>query len=217
VNQIEAAEPAAPRRDASVANTCRNSPLDLTPVASNGNIAVDSNAVIAYRAGNARACAAINGSVELFMPTMVLGELLYGSLNSARPAENEKAVRAFADQCVMMAVDQAVAERYAVIRTALKKSGSSYTIKPGQIVDMLGWLDFQMLQNDKVYSYELLMPPTSYRILPDWPDERPGFQHLMLQFETNKYIYVGFATNTLPMKDFPAQPDGYPLKPLNHR
>jgi tRNA(fMet)-specific endonuclease VapC len=89
----------------------------------NGNIAVDSNAVIAYRAGNARACAAINGSAELFMPTMVLGELMYGALNSARPTENEKAVRAFADQCVIMGVDQAVAERYAVIRMALKRKG----------------------------------------------------------------------------------------------
>jgi tRNA(fMet)-specific endonuclease VapC len=70
-----------------------------------GNIAVDSNAFIAYRAGNARVSAAIEGSVVLFMPAMVLGELEYGALNSTRPADNEKAVREFTDQCIIMAVD----------------------------------------------------------------------------------------------------------------
>jgi len=89
----------------------------------NGNLAVDSNAVIAYWSGDARACAIVDGATILFLPAIVLGELIYGACNSVRRTENERTVRLFADHCSVLPVDGAVAEQYARIRVSLKKKG----------------------------------------------------------------------------------------------
>ena len=50
-----------------------------------GRLAVDTNAVIAYREGILTVCALIESADILFLPVIVLGELLYGAINSAQP------------------------------------------------------------------------------------------------------------------------------------
>ena len=57
------------------------------------------------------------------MPAVVLGELLYGSLNSAKPQKNEQAVRKFSVQSALVPIDEAIAIRYATVRLKLKKIG----------------------------------------------------------------------------------------------
>jgi len=73
----------------------------------NGRLAVDTNAVIAYREGILAVC----------------GELLYGALNSAKPQKNEQAVHKFLAQSVLVPIDEAIAIRYATVRLKLKKTG----------------------------------------------------------------------------------------------
>jgi len=58
-----------------------------------GKIAVDTNAVIAYREGIVAVCTLMEGADTIFLPVVVLGELLYGAVNSAQPQKNEQAVR----------------------------------------------------------------------------------------------------------------------------
>ena len=55
----------------------------------NGRLAVDTNAVIAYREGVPEACDLIEGADRILLPVVVLDELLYGAANSARPQENK--------------------------------------------------------------------------------------------------------------------------------
>jgi len=55
----------------------------------NGRLAVDINAVIAYREGVPEACDLIEGADRILLPVVVLDELLYGAANSARPQENK--------------------------------------------------------------------------------------------------------------------------------
>ena len=88
-----------------------------------GRLAVDSNAVIAYREGVAEVCRRIEDADLFFMPIVVLGELLYGAKNSERAAENEQAVRTFFEYCVPVNTDEAVATRYASLRRDLKSLG----------------------------------------------------------------------------------------------
>ena len=88
-----------------------------------GRVAVDSNAVIAYREGNAEACRLIEEAEVLFMPVVVFGELLYGAMNSGRKEENERDVRDFVEQCVLVYTDESVAARYAALRCELKRLG----------------------------------------------------------------------------------------------
>jgi len=89
----------------------------------NGRLAVDTNAVIAYRAGSSEVCDLIEAADELLLPVTVLGELLYGAANSARPRENEEAVHKFLAQSVLIPIDGGIAARYATVRLELKKVG----------------------------------------------------------------------------------------------
>jgi len=67
----------------------------LKKLRANGRLAVDTNAVIAYRAGVLEVCDLIERADAILLPVTVLGELLYGAINSARSQENEQAVRKF--------------------------------------------------------------------------------------------------------------------------
>lgn len=89
----------------------------------NGKLAVDTNAVIAYRQGIPEVCSLIEGADIILLPVIVFGELLYGAANSARPQENEQATRKFLAQSVLVAIDESIATRYAKIRLDLKKKG----------------------------------------------------------------------------------------------
>ena len=86
-------------------------------------LAVDSNAFIAYRAGDTAVRQWIEEAKLLFMPITVMGELLYGAMNSSHRRENEQAVHDFYSHCMPIFVDESVAARYASIRLALKAKG----------------------------------------------------------------------------------------------
>ena len=88
-----------------------------------GRLAVDTNAVIAYREGIVTVCTLIERADILFLPVVVMGELLYGALNSAKPKKNEQAVHKFSAQSVLVPIDEAIAIRYATVRLKLKKMG----------------------------------------------------------------------------------------------
>ncbi|VVB94984.1 tRNA(fMet)-specific endonuclease VapC [uncultured archaeon] len=89
----------------------------------NGKLAVDTNAVIAYREGIKPVCKLIDESDILFLPVIVLGELLYGAKNSAKQKENEYAINILIDNSVLVPIDKAIAIRYAKVRLKLKKAG----------------------------------------------------------------------------------------------
>jgi tRNA(fMet)-specific endonuclease VapC len=89
----------------------------------NGKLAVDTNAVIAYRQGIPEVCSLIEGAAAILLPVIVFGELLYGAANSTRPQENEQAARKFLAQSVLVAIDESIATRYANVRLELKKKG----------------------------------------------------------------------------------------------
>ena len=88
-----------------------------------GRVVLDTNAVIAYRQGIPKICKIIDESDILYLPVIVLGELLYGAFNSSRIESNEQAVLKFAGYTDVIRIDEAIAQRYARIRLNLKKSG----------------------------------------------------------------------------------------------
>lgn len=90
----------------------------------NGRLAVDTNAVIAYREGVDEVCALIDEADAIILPVTVLGELLYGALNSAKAEMNVKIIQEFAAYSLIMQVDEAVAACYARVRSNLKKNGT---------------------------------------------------------------------------------------------
>lgn len=95
----------------------------LKKLKANGRLAVDTNAVIAYREGIQDICTIIDNIDTLFLPVIVLGELIYGALNSSRSEQNEKVIKKLLENSVLMNIDEAVAVRYARIRSELRKKG----------------------------------------------------------------------------------------------
>ena len=88
-----------------------------------GRLSVDTNAMIAYREGIPTVCTLIEEADLLFLPVVVLGELLYGALNSAKPQRNEQITHKFSAQSVLVPIDDAIAIHYATVRLQLKKIG----------------------------------------------------------------------------------------------
>src|SRR5262249_5617422 len=60
---------------------------------------------------------------DVYLCSVVLGELFVGTLRSARPSENRAEVELFAAQFVCLPFDAAAAEVYARIRFALESQG----------------------------------------------------------------------------------------------
>ncbi len=87
-------------------------------------LALDSNAFIAYRAGEAKIRSFLENARLLYMPMTVMGELLYGAKSSTRVAANVEAVYEFTQLCMPICIDESVAARYAEIRQHLKQKGS---------------------------------------------------------------------------------------------
>ena len=86
-------------------------------------IAVDTNAVIAYRAGVSQVCSRIKAADVVLVPAPVVGELFYGALNSQRIRENQEAVHRFLAYSVFIPIDENITARYASVRYKLRKIG----------------------------------------------------------------------------------------------
>jgi tRNA(fMet)-specific endonuclease VapC len=89
-----------------------------------GKLALDTNAVIAYREGISDVCKLVDEADVIILPVTVIGELLYGALNSTKTKNNEKFVHKFVEYSLVMQIDEAVAARYARVRFDLKRRGT---------------------------------------------------------------------------------------------
>jgi tRNA(fMet)-specific endonuclease VapC len=89
----------------------------------NGEYLLDTNIVIALFAGEPGVQASISGAEEVFLSSIVLGELYFGAVNSSRPQANTEALEVFAKTCTEVPVDSHTAKVYAATRLKLKKRG----------------------------------------------------------------------------------------------
>ena len=90
-----------------------------------GKIALDTNAVIAYREGISEVCKLIDNADAVILPVTVIGELLYGALNSTKSKNNEKFVHQFAGYSLVMQIDESVAARYARVPSSSGGMGNN--------------------------------------------------------------------------------------------
>ena len=88
-------------------------------------VAIDTNVFIAQQ--NNRLTAdqqeLITVVEEICLPSIVVGELLFGAYNSGRVAANLHRYRQSIDQFPILALDMAAAEEYGLIRMQLKAAG----------------------------------------------------------------------------------------------
>lgn len=88
-----------------------------------GRYLLDTNIIIALFKEDPGVVARLQAAPEVFLPSIVLGELYYGAANSGRPRPNQARVEEFAASCPLVAVDGLSALHYGTVRSQLKRKG----------------------------------------------------------------------------------------------
>ena len=84
---------------------------------------LDTNIVIAFFAGDAAVAAKLAHAAEVFVPIVVIGELLFGARKSARPTDNIGRVNALAAATSVLPCDLGTAAIYGEIKDELRLKG----------------------------------------------------------------------------------------------
>lgn len=90
----------------------------------NGRYLLDTNVVIALFAQESAVLQNLSESVTIFVPSIVIGELYFGALNSSRAGENIKRVEDFRDANSVLAIDPQTAAQYGQVKHELKLAGT---------------------------------------------------------------------------------------------
>ncbi|EFO80763.1 PilT protein domain protein [Oscillochloris trichoides DG-6] len=89
----------------------------------NGSYLLDTSVVIAFLGNDQRIIEYFVQAKQLFLPSIVLGELYYGALRSRKPEENSQQILEFGSKNVILAIDDITAQHYAIIKNQLRIKG----------------------------------------------------------------------------------------------
>jgi tRNA(fMet)-specific endonuclease VapC len=89
----------------------------------NGRFLLDTNIVIAIFAKDAAVQAGLANATEIFIPSIVLGELYYGAYKSSRVTENIARINEFAANNGILTCDTRTAQEYGEIKNRLRVKG----------------------------------------------------------------------------------------------
>ena len=87
----------------------------------NGRFLLDTNIVIALFRGDSAIDLEIANAAEVFVPSIVLGELYFGAANSQHAEENMEKLHDLSSENVVLSVDERTALEYNVIKNRLKE------------------------------------------------------------------------------------------------
>jgi len=96
--------------------------------AGNGNIIVDTSAIISLFRGRQQAQEQFNLAQEVWLPVVVLGELYCGLRKCNNPQKERLRINDFRDRSLVVGVDEGTATRYAEIHCALESKGKMIPI-----------------------------------------------------------------------------------------
>jgi tRNA(fMet)-specific endonuclease VapC len=88
-----------------------------------GRFLLDTNIVIALFAGEAAVEQRLIQSDEVFVPSIVVGELYYGTRKSTRVIENPERIDEFVASSTVLPCDTATAQQYGDIKNKLRAKG----------------------------------------------------------------------------------------------
>jgi tRNA(fMet)-specific endonuclease VapC len=88
-----------------------------------GRYLLDTNIVIAVFAQDTNVQQHLNQASEIFVSSIVLGELYYGARKSGRAAANVQRVEEFAASSAVLVCDVETAQHYGMIKNALRGTG----------------------------------------------------------------------------------------------
>jgi len=89
----------------------------------NGSLLLDTNVVIAILAQDPAVCQRLAEATEVFIPSIVLGELYYGARKSIRVESNVEIVDRFAAASRVLLCDSITAQHYGRFKNLLSEKG----------------------------------------------------------------------------------------------
>jgi tRNA(fMet)-specific endonuclease VapC len=89
----------------------------------NGRLLLDTNIVIAIFSNDTSVINSLGKTEEVFVPTIVLGELYYGAHKSSRLETNIERIKAFAESCSIITCDSETSRLYGEIKNDLRLKG----------------------------------------------------------------------------------------------
>ncbi len=89
----------------------------------NGRFLLDTNIVIAIFSNDTSVINSLGKIEEVFVPTIVLGELYYGAHKSSRIETNIERINAFAGSCSIITCDTETSRLYGEIKNDLRLKG----------------------------------------------------------------------------------------------
>ncbi len=108
-----------------------------------GEIALDTSVVVRFLNGDGAIVERVLALPEIILPTVVVGELLFGAENSTRSLQNLPRYLEFIAACAIAPLGKEAAAAYARIRLTLKRKG-----RPIPMNDI--WISAQCLQHSWV-------------------------------------------------------------------
>jgi tRNA(fMet)-specific endonuclease VapC len=88
-----------------------------------GRLLLDTNIVIPLFAQDGSVLQQLAAAVEVFVPSIVLGELYYGARNSARMEANVARIDQFAARSAVLVCDGVTAQYYGQVKALLRAKG----------------------------------------------------------------------------------------------
>ena len=88
-----------------------------------GKVLLDTNIVIALFGDDGVVKEHLASVSEVFVPSIVIGELVYGAHKSSQSAHNLKRIHDFASKNVILGCDVETAQRYGEIKFTLQQKG----------------------------------------------------------------------------------------------
>ena len=114
-------------------------------------IALDTTQAIAVL-NNTGAGTWIRPFTRVCLPAPVVGELLYGALNSGRPESNRRRVETLIARCEVLPVGAATAGAYARVRLGLKRKGRPIPENDVWIAALARQHDLTLVSRDRHFS-----------------------------------------------------------------
>ena len=118
-----------------------------------GKVLLDTSAVIAVFANNASVLAITSQATECFLPSIALGELLYGAQHSSRVQDNLARIDAFCTMLSVLSCDKETAAEYGRIKNELRTKGRPIPENDIWIAAIAAQYELELLSNDEHFDH----------------------------------------------------------------
>lgn len=118
----------------------------------NGKFLLDTNIVISLFSGDASISEKIALASEIYLPTIVIGELYYGAYNSSKKQANIERIDTFKLEIPILDCDEYTASFYGQIKSELKRKGTPIPENDIWIAAMAIQYDLVLITRDAHFS-----------------------------------------------------------------